>query len=215
MLRSRNSRGCANPVTRITSSTPNMKSIKLLRQVSRNLIALAVTATLFTACSSAPKIGFEANKEADLSKLKTYALLPLPNKIPGSDPGAGLRYAQPVQQEVKAGMAALGYTEVPVDAADVVLNIRGSVVPKVDVTNYGYSYAGYGRWGGMYGGYPMGGTSVYQYDEGTLTIEAFDRATKQLVWVGWGTGEMASKPDEAKLRAGVREVVAKVPPAAR
>jgi len=192
-----------------------MKSIKLLRQVSTNLFALALTATLFTACSTGPTIGFESNKEVDLTKLKTYAVLPLPNKIPGSDPGAGLRYAQPIQQEVKAGMAALGYTEVPVDVADVILNIRGSVVPKVDVTNYGYSYAGYGRWGGMYGGYPMGGTSVYQYDEGTLTVEAFERTSKQLIWVGWGTKEMASKPDEAKLREGVRQIVAKFPPAGK
>jgi hypothetical protein len=215
MLGSRKPRGRAHGPEKFFLH-PHMKSIKLLRQLSTSVIALAVTATLFTACSSGPTIGFESNKDANLSNLKTYAVLPLPTKIEGSDPGAGLRYAQPIQQEVRAGMASLGYTEAPLDQADLVLNVRGSVVPKVDVTNYGYSYAGYGRWGGMYGGgYPMGGTSVYQYEEGTLTIEGFERTSKALVWIGWATDELASTPKEENLRAAVRGIVAKFPPVTR
>jgi hypothetical protein len=177
----------------------------------RSMAILAIAALLLSSCATpAPTIGFEANRESDFANFKTYAVLPLPQTVQGADPGTAVRVALPMKEEIQRGMAAKGYREVPVEQADLILNIRGKVVGKTDVTDWGYSYAGYGRWGGYYD--PYGGVSVDQYNEGTLSIEAFNRQ-KQVTWVGWATGRLADKPDEARLRATIAEVVAKFPAA--
>ena len=175
------------------------------------MAAFIATIALLSACASKPTIGFESNQEANYSGFKTYALLPLPQRVEGADPGTALRVATPLSSEIKTGMSNKGYREAPPEQADIVLNIRGKVVGKTDVTDWGYSYAGYGRWGGYYD--PYGGVSVDQYNEGTLSVEAFNRQTKQLVWVGWARGRMEETPDETRFRATVAEIVSRFPPA--
>ena len=176
----------------------------------RSMAILAIAAVLLASCATKPTIGFEANRESDFTNLKTYALLPIPQKVEGGDPGTALRVAQPLKEEVLRGMAAKGYREVPPEQADLVLNVRGKVIGKTDVTDWGYSYAGYGRWGGGFYD-PTGGLSVDQYNEGTMSIEAFNRQNKQLVWIGWAKGRMEDKPNEAKFRTTVSEVIAQFP----
>ena len=75
-----------------------------------------------------------------------------------------------------------------------------------NTTSYGYGgygpgWGGYGRYGYGYGyGYGMGGmdstTRAYTYTDGTLIIDAYDPATKQLVWRGTGTVTLKSKPEK-------------------
>ena len=75
-----------------------------------------------------------------------------------------------------------------------------------NTTSYGYGgygpgWGGYGRYGYGYGyGYGMGGmdstTRAYTYTDGTLIIDAYDPATKQLVWRGTGTVTIKSKPEK-------------------
>ncbi len=75
-----------------------------------------------------------------------------------------------------------------------------------NTTSYGYGgygpgWGGYGRYGYGYGyGYGMGGmdstTRSYTYTDGTLIIDAYDPATKQLVWRGTGTVTLKSKPEK-------------------
>jgi hypothetical protein len=65
---------------------------------------------------------------------------------------------------------------------------------------YGYGGFGYGGWGGFYRPYyyaygapfMYGGMGVDQehYKEGTLIIDLIDRNSKQIVWRGFGVGEM-------------------------
>jgi hypothetical protein len=174
------------------------------------LVALAGGMTL-AGCASAPRIGSEANREVDLTRFRTYALLPLPDRIENADPGAILRVAVPVKEEVHAAMARLGYREAAEKEADVVLHVRGERVPKVDVTDWGYSYHGYGRWGMHYG---PGGVTVDQYDEGTIAIEAFPRDSRVLAWVGWAKDRVYGDIEAERIRLCVREILARFPPAA-
>jgi len=173
--------------------------------------SLAAATLVLAGCVSKPTIGFEANQQAPFSEFKTYALLPLPNKVEGGDPGTAMRIAPLVTSEIKSGMAQKEYREVPAKQADIVLHVRGKVVGKTDVTDWGYSYAGYGRWGGYYD--PMGGISVDQYNEGVLSVEAFQRTSKQPVWVGWGQGRLEDKFNEQRLKETLNHIVSQFPQA--
>ncbi|MDB4925619.1 DUF4136 domain-containing protein [Mucilaginibacter sp.] len=67
---------------------------------------------------------------------------------------------------------------------------------------YGFGYGGWGGWGGFYrpyyyaygapfayyGGYTA--TGQEHYKEGTLIIDIIDRRSKQVVWRGFGVGEV-------------------------
>lgn len=184
---------------------------RFVRSLPSTLLALALVLAA-VGCQSGPIIGSESNREVDLTGLRTYALLPLPERIEDADPGVMLRIAGPIQEEIRAAMLRLGYAEAPQPEADVVLNVRGEVVPRVDVTDWGYSYYGYGRWGSHYG---PAGVSVREYKEGTLAIEAFPRDSKTLAWVGWAKDRVDDQVDEPRLRKAVQDILARFPPAKR
>jgi hypothetical protein len=87
-----------------------------------------------------------------------------------------------------------------------------------NTTSYGYGgygpgWGGYGRYGYGYGyGYGMGGmdttTRAYTYTDGTLIIDAYNPADKQLVWRGTGTVTLKAKPE--KQAKQVDKILAKM-----
>ncbi|NCD71551.1 DUF4136 domain-containing protein [Mucilaginibacter agri] len=61
---------------------------------------------------------------------------------------------------------------------------------------FGYGWGGYGPWG--YGGWGYGPTYAVpeNYKEGTIIIDLIDRKTRQIVWRGFGVGELHRKPQK-------------------
>jgi hypothetical protein len=164
----------------------------------KNIITLSVCGLLLAAlsgCTSAPKIESEFDPAEDFTAHKSYYVVPFPETIPNVDPGTLMRIAPAAQTATETGMAAKGYTKAAnVDSADLLVVIHGKSVPKTELyNNYTPTYAGawgYGRY--PYAAYNMNTVSVDNYDEGTLILEMHERATKQMIWVGWTTGRVKS-----------------------
>jgi len=178
------------------------------------LLAGLAAGLALVGCTTTPKFNSEFKKDADFTKYKTYTVVPLPQKVEGMDPGAGLRLGSSALESAKAAMGGKGYTEASAPKeADIALIIKGKSVPKTDVTDWGFSY-GMG-WGGYpYGAAYMGSSvSVDQYDEGTLIVEAYDVKAKTMVWVGWVSGRVASKTEgqAERVAAAVTQVLASYP----
>ena len=173
---------------------------------------------LFTSgCRTVPKYHYEADPKADFAAYKTFALLPLPEKVPGAELGLMLRIGGVVKSTLEGEFKSKGYAQVDVDSADFIVNVTGKVVPQVDVTDFGYmpynTYPSAMRWGAQHP-YTTGNRDVYvdEYDEGTLVVEIYDAGTKKLVWVGWTSGRMdPAGPDPDRVAEGVRGVVAAFP----
>jgi hypothetical protein len=149
---------------------------------------------------------------ADFSKYKTFTMMPLPKQGPPNDPGAPLRLAQPAKEAVASALTAKGLTEAPADQADLTVVLRGRSLPKVDITNYGYTYPMMTR----YGTVPVVTnpyTTVDTYNERTLYVEMLDNRAKELVWVGSMTKDTSTKPVTPEmLQKAIKEVLAKYPP---
>ncbi|MCC8425097.1 DUF4136 domain-containing protein [Mucilaginibacter sp. UR6-11] len=94
---------------------------------------------------------------------------------------------------------------------------------------FGFGYGGWGGWGGWYRPYyyaygaPFiyGGVGVSQesYKEGTLIIDLIDRRTRQIVWRGFGVGEVHRNPqknidDIPEVVAGVLDQLSLAPSSA-
>jgi hypothetical protein len=52
---------------------------------------------------------------------------------------------------------------------------------------------------------------VYQYTEGTLSVDAFDAKTRQPLWHGQATGTVSSKPNPEKVEKAVAKIMAQFP----
>lgn len=170
----------------------------------------------FAACSTTPKVKHETNPDVSTIDYATFALLPLPDSIPGADPGTLLRYGKTAINSLRTTLIAKGYTEESLVEADFAVVVKAQIVPKVDVSDYGLDYgAYYGRYGRRGMPYATMGTSsvdVDSYDEGTLIIEIYDTETKELAWVGWTSSRIRSKKmTDEQLQALISQVLVAFP----
>jgi hypothetical protein len=174
-------------------------------------LGLCLGAILFAAgCASPVKTDYKAG--TDFSRYRTFTLMPLPQSAPADDPGLMLRLAQPAREAVISSLTAKGLAETATAQADLAVNLRGESLPRVEITDYGYTYPLMTRAGTVtvvrnpY-------TSVSSYNERTLIIELLDTRTKELVWVGW-TKKNSSRPvSPESLQEAIRKILEEFPPA--
>jgi hypothetical protein len=178
------------------------------RIVIRSATIVALAGAL-AACATAPKVHTEAKPGTDFSRYKTFALLPLPTVVSPADPGLMMRLAEPARQTVLETMQAKGLKAVELSQADFTLNLRGESLPKVEITDWGYTTYAFT----MQGTVPVhvGERDVRTYDERTLIIEAFDARSKQQIWVGWSKRRSEGKVDVARVQQGIRNILAQFP----
>ena len=194
-----------------------------MNRLSKRSKSVATTPTLagwalalllgLTACTT-PKVRTEHDGAVDFSRYKTFAVLPLSTSGPGVDPGAALRLAEPAEQAVRDSFIAKGMTEAARDTADCAVHVRGESLPRVEVTNWGYTaYPVYGvrrRGWVYYGGYRD--VDVRTTEERKLIVEIYDNASHKQAWVGWieRSGSGPVRPE--KLQEGIRKILAGFPP---
>ena len=181
------------------------------------IIATLACVFFVLGCQTTPKYNFESDPEVDFTAYKTFAMMPLPSQVPGAEPDLVLRVGDTVKSTLENELKNKGYTQTDIDSADFTVNVTGKVVPKVDIRDFGYqpyyTYSSVRRWGYRHP-YTADFRDVYvdEYEEGTLIVEIYDTATKELVWVGWTSARLSSKGPNLELIAEkVRGVVAAYP----
>ncbi len=192
-----------------------MNTLKALKKVKSGITPLVLTLALALAagCSTTPKVKTEFEQTVDFSKYKTFAVLPVSRSGPASDPGVALRVGKPAEEEAAATLVAGGFQPAEQGKADFSVLLRGESIPKVEVSQWGYTPVVGGRYGGMYvGGYGSSHIDVDQYDERTLIAEVYDNQTKKVVWVGWAKRRASGDVTVEKVRAAVRRVLSAFPP---
>lgn len=164
-------------------------------------------------CSSGVAVNADYDTSADFAKYKTYAwldeVLP-PDKIPeglGADSDIVDRR---IRASLNEEMAAKGFSATTSDP-DLVIFYHIGIEDKVDVTDWGYSYASTGR----YWGWNTRNVDTYAYQEGTLIVDFVDAKSKVLVWRGTAQKVLEDlTPEEADqaIKDIIREVMTLYPP---
>lgn len=174
----------------------------------------AVFALLLAGCATAPKVRFEGKAGADYSAYRTFALLPLSSTGPASDPGLMLRIGEPARRALARALTSKGLTETNRENADVVVNLRGESIPRVEVTDWGYRTAPFyhGYWGSHYGPPIYHDVDVRSFEERTLSVEVFDNRTKDLVWVGWTKSRGYGQLTPERVQDSIVRILAQFPP---
>ena len=180
------------------------------------IVLIVVIAVFAMSCAPSVSVKQDYDKEANFASLKTYDWLAVPTTAVGSVKAAVERNTlldKRVKTSVGEQLAAKGYSQNS-DNPDVVVTYHVGVDDKVNVTDWGYGYAGYGRYYGGWG--PGGGVDVYQYKEGTLLIDIIDAKSKQLIWRGAGTGtvdpDAPTEKREQRLNNAIAKIMANYPP---
>jgi len=184
-----------------------MKGIKMQKRIigTTSLLLLAV-ALLFTAgCDLTANADWDQN--VDFSAIKTYQWAgQKPNAL--SDL-AHKRIVAAVDEQLQA--KGLSQTQ---SGPDVYIIYYGDSDKKVMVNtdSYGYGYGPGWYWGG--GGMRGSTTTVSTYQVGTLVIDMYSTAKKELIWRGTVSGTISDNPQKnAKLiQKAVEKVFKKYPP---
>ena len=149
-------------------------------------LGAAIVLSALTLSAQAQKPQIQWNNNYDFDAVQTFAWQDTPE--------TSLEERNPfmhslIKNTIEAELATSGLTEVDADP-DIWVNYHASTTTDVQLRtdSYGYSFGGYGMagWGyyGMAAGPVSSTTRAIEYTKGTLVIDIWDAASKELVWRG-------------------------------
>jgi hypothetical protein len=160
-----------------------MKTAHLLK------LGLALVPLLLAACASM-SVSSSKYPQADFSGYMSYAWIAEDPLIrpPGEQPQISALTVRRIREATEAELAAKGYTKVEAPArAGFVVAFTVGTRDRIDTQSYPDPYRGPWLWR-SYGSQ----TELRVYNEGTLSIDIFDGATRQPVWHGRARKEVTS-----------------------
>ncbi len=172
-------------------------------------------ALLFAGSAAAQQVTYDYDRGADFSQYKTYRWV----EIEGAERPNQLT-DDAIKSAIDANLGGKGLTRVEDDSAGLVIAYQVSVEQERQLHAYSYGGYGYGAWGG-YGGMGMGDTSITSstINVGTLVLDVYDPAKKQLVWRGQATKTLNPSKDPDKNRKKIQKAMDKLlknyPPSAQ
>ncbi len=171
-------------------------------------LALLIGATLVGANdAAAQKVATNYDTSVDFTKYKTYKWVTIqgatyPNQL------MDMQIKQAIDSTLK------GFGMVMKDSGDVdvyvayQISVQQSTQYNTFGTGGGGMYGGGWGWGGMGGG--MSTTTPQTINTGTLVVDLYDPALKQLVWQSTATKQMNPSSDAAKNQENLQKAVNKM-----
>ena len=165
------------------------------------LILVVVTAV---GCSSVD-VSTDFDQNFDFAGIKSFAVVQTTSSGSGTPAGVDPLVVQRVQNSVRSVLTEKGLEEDTADKADILVVIHGGSQEQVEVdTGFGY---------GMWPGWETGGSTAYQYEEGTVVIDMVDGKAKHAIWRGTGEFVQGNNPmTQEQTTATVEKILGTFPP---
>ena len=169
-----------------------------IRRALRRFPLVLVGALVFvTGILSAQEVRYNFMPGTDFSKFNTYKWISIergahPNQIVDAQ----------IKQSVDSQLAAKGLTKVQDDKANLYIGYQIAVNKEKQWNAYGMG--GGIRWGGM------GTATSSPISVGTLVLDMYDPATKQLVWTGTATKTLDPSSNPQKNQQRLEKAMAKL-----
>ena len=168
---------------------------------------LALWYSVFATGCSTVRTTYDYDPDADFSSLKTFDWLPVSPESQFDD-----LTVRRIKNAVNRELGAKGYEIVP-EKPDFFVAIYLGKAAQREIVDWGYSRD---RFGPHYGAYGSRRIDVYEYEEGTLTLDVLDSADKQVLWRGQATAVIdpyASPEDRTKrINEAVAQLLTGFPP---
>jgi hypothetical protein len=178
-------------------------------------------ASFLLVASTAPAqdVGYNFDQQADFTKYKTYKWV----TVKGSSVPNDL-IARQITDSIDRQLATKGLVKTDSDTADLYVAYQVAVDQEKQMTTWDTGYAMGPAWGpryygGYYGGGGMSTSTTSTINVGTLALDMYDRATKQLVWRGMASKQLDTKAKPEKrqknLDKGMAKLLKNYPPKAK
>jgi hypothetical protein len=175
----------------------------------KRLLGLASAFVLVASTAPAQDVGYNFDQQADFSKYKTYKWV----AVKGAEQPNEL-IARQIADAIDRQLATKGLTRTDSDTADLYVAYQVAVNQEKQMTTWDTGYGMGPGWGGRYyGGYYGGGMSTSTTSTiniGTLAIDMYDRAGKQLVWRGMASKQLDPKAKPEKRQKNLDKGMAKL-----
>ncbi|MCH6579464.1 MAG: DUF4136 domain-containing protein [Nitrospinae bacterium] len=170
-----------------------------------NILPSFLFLTMLMACASG-RVNYDYDPDANFASLKTFDWMQAPEKA-----GVNRLVVQRVKNAVNAELKAKGLMMTSNNPDFLIAQHLGKK-DRVQISDYGYGYAGHR---GYRGGY-RGGISAYTFEEGSLILDFVDAKSKQLIWRGSAKAQVDNidtpEKSEKLINAAVKEILKKYPP---
>jgi Domain of unknown function (DUF4136) len=176
-------------------------------KVSRISRISLVAGLLLVWCTvaSAQDIRFNYLPGTDFSKYRTYKWVQIPNvQYPNSI------MDEKIKQAIDAQLATKGLSKTE-DNPDLYFTYQVAINQEKQWNAYssGGDYWGWGGWGG-WGGMQTTTATSKTINIGTLSVDAYDVATKKQIWRGDATKTLGSGKDPQKVEKNLNKAMAKL-----
>jgi hypothetical protein len=163
-------------------------------------LASAFLLSAFALSAQAQKPAIQWNNQYDFGAVETFAWQTTDQTLQEQNPFMHSL----IKNTLEAELATSGLTQVDANP-DVWVNYHASSTTEVQLRSdsYGYGFGAYGMGGwGYYGMGSMGSVSTttraVEYQRGTLIVDIWDAATKELVWRGEVSDTLPDNPQKAE-----------------
>jgi hypothetical protein len=155
--------------------------------------------TLSAASASAQSVTYDYDKNADFSKLKTYAW------TTGTTLADQFNHKR-IVSAIDAQMTAKGFTLVPADSnPDVLVTYHARFDKNVEINGFENG------WGGpRFGGSRTGRATVDEVTTGTLVVDMMAPKTRAVMWSGIATKELDAKAKPEKRDKNANKAAEKI-----
>jgi hypothetical protein len=170
-------------------------------------IGIALATLALAAIGSAQDVHYNFDNEANFAKYKTYKWVEIPGGVKLDD-----LLTKQLTSAIEAGLTSKGLSKVDGDTADLYIGYQAAVKQERQIDMYGGGGYRMGpRWGG---GMATATTSTLLI--GSVSVDMYDVAPKQLVWRGVATKtiDTDAKPDKRQknIQKGVAKLFKNYPP---
>lgn len=179
---------------------------------------------LTTSCSIIT-VSYDYDQEADFTRLATFDWLPIPIKARTNE-----LTVKHVKRAVNRELEAKGFKRNPANP-DFLIALHVRREKKVDIVDWGYTYAPHDRYYGYHDRFWRSPNDRYwrwprnrfrrpeyrqkrfeliEYVEGTIILDLVDASSKELIWRGTARGEVDPDRKPEKRREAINKAVAKI-----
>ena len=190
------------------------------RSSAPQLIAVLAVCIGLIACETPIRVTTDSDPDADFAAYRSYAWIspdPLIPQVEGRTHGPPVSPIddQRIRDAVDSELALRGWKQMSTtEDADLIVSYGIASEERTEVYETPdsgiYTYRGY-RYGGWYRGSTV---RTQQVIEGTLTLQFFERDSKQAVWVGWASKRLSKSgtPDREKtIRMAIEKILKEFP----
>jgi Domain of unknown function (DUF4136) len=155
----------------------------------RWLVAAVMLAAL-AACQTRPEVRTQSAPNLDIGPYTTFGFVEKPGTDTAGYTTLTTRY---LEEAVSREMASRGYTRS--ESPDLLINFNVATKDKIESRGPAVG-AGFGHFGWRHGygfgvGFPY--NDIYNYTEGSLTVDVVDRRRNELIWSGTAVGRLSKK----------------------